>query len=185
MKEKRVSVEARERVRQRIAQWEGLGVKSTKEVLSPTQDPPRTTALRKLSNDVFNQFSSAEENCVTNGSVEKKVETCLPPPPCTVDGDVTPIEAPPPAEATSPGQDGGMKELEDPLDCSLLRDQTSLRYTTPVRNAAVKRFWQQQVNAFIMLIYAVQGLIEVSVPSLVAFNMLMNFWLAATKGIVR
>lgn len=164
MKEKRVSVEARERVRQRIAQWEGLGVKSTKEVLSPTQEIPRTTALRKLSNDVFNQFSAAE-NRSSNGCVEKRAEPQPPSPDCTVDGDMTPIEAlppapaytpdPPPAEAMSPGQDDGVRGLEDPLDCPILRDQTSLRYTTPVRNAAVKRFWQQQVITFIMLVYAV------------------------------
>lgn len=161
MKEKRVSVEARERVRQRIAQWEGLGVKGTKEVLSPTQDIPRTTALRKLSNDVFNQFSAAE-NRGSNGCVEKRAEPRPPSLDCTVDGDVTPIEAlppapaPPPAEATSPGQESCVRGLEDPLDCSILRDQTSQRYSTPVRNAAVKRFWQQQVNTFIMLMNAVR-----------------------------
>lgn len=133
MKEKRSSVE----VRQRIAQWEGWGGHHhTKGITQPPTDPHRQEAS---SSDTGHTDSDSDcgghpVNMLSSSSssqcLGRQATTSLP---------LTPTS---PLSTSSSLQENGGSELDDPL----LRETSSLRLSTPVRNSAVRRFWEQQVG---------------------------------------
>lgn len=117
MKEKHASVTVQEVVRQRIAQWEGRGTGGDHH-LRPSKGSPRDTPALNIMPEV---------------DQAAKVD---------LDGQVSPTPALTPPSSASSGSSVQDHEFEEPL----LKDSSSLRLNTPVRNAAVRRFWQQQVR---------------------------------------
>lgn len=117
MKEKHGSVTVQEVVRQRIAQWEGRGTGGDHH-LHPSKGGARDTPALNIMPEV---------------DQAAKVD---------LDGQVSPTPALTPPSSASSGSSVQDHEFEEPL----LKDSSSLRLNTPVRNAAVRRFWQQQVR---------------------------------------
>ncbi|KAG7159632.1 hypothetical protein Hamer_G004307, partial [Homarus americanus] len=138
MKEKRASLE----VRQRIAQWEGWGDSHTKAMVEPSTEHPAPPVAE--GQDLSEPLLSEETHCASDYNSDcSTMSQCCQLPRLCMDGQVTPTHSftpTSPESCTSSLQENGVSELEDPL----LHDTSSLRLTTPVRNAAVRRFWQQQ-----------------------------------------
>lgn len=118
MKEKHASVTVQEVVRQRIAQWEGRGTGGDHH-LHPSKGSARDTPALNIMPEVVDQAAKV-----------------------ALDGQVSPTPALTPPSSASSGSSVQDHEFEEPL----LKDSSSLRLNTPVRNAAVRRFWQQQVR---------------------------------------
>ncbi|KAK3877190.1 hypothetical protein Pcinc_018077 [Petrolisthes cinctipes] len=117
MKEKQGSVTVQEQVRQRIAQWEGRGTNGEHH-LPPTKGSARDTPALDIMPEAI-QAAKVDQ-----------------------DGQVSPTPALTPPSSGSSGSSVQDQEFEEPL----LKDSssTSPRLSTPVRNVAVRRFWQQQ-----------------------------------------
>lgn len=153
MKEKRgVNTEARQRMRQRIAQWEGRGQGQGEERDTPDLPPEHPPALGKerhlwVTTHPPRPPRPGEEAQVCVDLTKDLAPSLSPPAFSPTSSAFSPTS---PSSSSSFGSSlqengtSGMTEMtgyEEPL----LRESSTPLLSTPVRNAAVKRFWQQQV----------------------------------------